>query len=199
MTSYEPAGAPSLPVAVTPEPRTSEPSLPLTTAHRRVAGSPLSPFAPFVPGAPGAPGWPAGPVAPAGPRFPSTCSPAIARLALRSARLAIRSVEASFFARLVALVAWGAPNAGASMEAQSSAATLISTRNVVRRERRIARRYPDRRGASRARAGGNAHAGTMIPIDGPGREGGLPARARPGGVRRVARARPGLRPDADEP
>src|SRR4051794_31489283 len=110
------------------------------TAHRRVAGSPLSPFAP------GVPGWPAAPVAPgapAGPRLPSTCRPLIARLALRSARLAIRSVEASFVARLAALVAWGAPKAGASMEAQSSAATVMSTMKVVRRERRIWRRYTD--------------------------------------------------------
>ena len=41
-----------------------------------------------------------------------------------------------------ALVAWGAPKAGASMEALSSAATLTSTRRVVRCERRIWRRYP---------------------------------------------------------
>src|SRR4051794_4266736 len=86
MTSYEPAGALSLPVAVTPEPRTSEPSLPLITAHSRVAGSPLSPFAPFVPGAPGTPGWPAGPVAPAGPRLPCDLQPRDRALGVAVAR-----------------------------------------------------------------------------------------------------------------
>jgi hypothetical protein len=56
----------------------------------------------------------------------------IARLAFLSARLAIFSVVASFLARLAALTALGAPNAGASIDADSSAAVVSSARNTTR-------------------------------------------------------------------
>src|SRR5215213_5426266 len=124
--------------------------------------SPLSPFAPGVPGEPGVPGSPWSPFGPGGPGSPllaavpgrpwsplspfgpgrpcgpvvppeTCCSPAIARLALRSARLAIFVVRVSFLARLTALTALGAPNAGASIEAERSAASASSVRSMALR------------------------------------------------------------------
>ena len=79
----------------------------------------MSPFAPGAPGAPGAPAF------------------ASAFFAFLSARFAILSACAAFFATLTALTAFGAPKAGASIEAQSSAATDRATVNVMRRRERM--------------------------------------------------------------
>src|SRR3954469_7765470 len=87
------------------------------------------PVAPLVPGAPGAPRSPFGPAGPAGPVFAFRS----ARLAFLSARLAVLRAWDTFLASEAALTARGAPKAGASREAHSSAATDSDSRKAVRR------------------------------------------------------------------
>src|SRR3954452_3735041 len=93
------------------------------------AAPPVAPLAPGAPGAPGAPRSPFGPAGPAGPVFAVRS----ARLAFLSARLAVLRAWDTFLASEAALTARGAPKAGASREAHSSAATDSDSRKAVRR------------------------------------------------------------------